>query len=145
MIVVVAVDDRNGMTFNHRRLSQDRILRKWILQQALRDDRHVWMNAYTRMLFATPTPEEECRLISDENFLANAPAGDICYVENMDVRPFEDRIEEVWLCLWNRRYPADTYWELDMSGWSLLCEEEFAGSSHDKITIQRLRRSGTGS
>ena len=31
MILIVAVDDRNGMTFNHRRQSQDKRLRERIL------------------------------------------------------------------------------------------------------------------
>lgn len=139
MVIVVAVDDRYGMTFNHRRLSQDRELRSHILAVVIEKNRHLWMNAYTRNLFANLSPAEEEILITDEDFLAKAPEGDFCYVENVNVRPYENRIEEVLLCQWNRRYPADTYWELNMSEWSLLCSEEMAGSSHKTLTINHYR------
>ena len=142
MILIAAVDDRNGMTFNGRRLSQDRVLRARILEEVREKGSRLWMNAYTRKLFADPEPEEEAVLMTDDGFLSNTPAGDYCYVENSDVLPYEDRMEEIWLCLWNRRYPADTYWPIDMSGWSLFSAEEFAGSSHEKITINRYCRAG---
>ena len=35
MIIIAAVDDRNGMMFNHRRQSQDKVLREKILSLTL--------------------------------------------------------------------------------------------------------------
>ena len=45
MIVIVAVDDRNGMMFNRRRQSQDRVLREHILDMTV--GKKLWMNHYT--------------------------------------------------------------------------------------------------
>ena len=46
MILIVCVDDHNGMMFNHRRQSQDRVLRADILE--LTGGKKLWMNAYSR-------------------------------------------------------------------------------------------------
>ena len=50
MVLIVCVDDHNGMMFNHRRQSQDRILRADILE--LTDGKKLWMNAYSKKQFA---------------------------------------------------------------------------------------------
>ena len=49
MIVMVCVDDKNGMMFNKRRQSQDRVLRQHMLELA--GDKKLWMNAYSRKQF----------------------------------------------------------------------------------------------
>ena len=49
MILIVAVDDRNGMTFNHRRQSQDKRLRERIL--SITKKGKLWMNAYSHKQF----------------------------------------------------------------------------------------------
>ena len=45
MIVICVIDDHGGMLFNHRRQSQDRILRARILQRT--KGKKLWMNAYS--------------------------------------------------------------------------------------------------
>jgi len=42
--------------------------------------------------------------------------------------------EGLILYRWNRTYPADLYFTLSLEGWTLERREEFAGSSHEKIT-----------
>ena len=49
MILIVCVDDHNGMMFNHRRQSQDRILRGDILELA--EGKILWMDAYSKKQF----------------------------------------------------------------------------------------------
>ena len=56
MILIVCVDDHNGMMFNHRRQSQDRVLRADILE--LTDGKKIWMNAYSRNQFAESDAEK---------------------------------------------------------------------------------------
>ncbi len=53
---------------------------------------------------------------------------------------YEDRIEKVILFKWNRNYPADTFFSLDLSGYTLEKTEDFAGNSHEKITKEIYRR-----
>ena len=56
MIRIVCVDDHNGMMFNHRRQSQDRVLRADILE--LTGGKKLWMNAYSRKQFAESDAEK---------------------------------------------------------------------------------------
>ena len=61
-------------------------------------------------------------------------------VEDKDVVPYESRIEEVILCHWNRDYPADMYFKMALGSWKLAETQEYAGSSHEKITEERYVR-----
>ena len=51
MILMVAVDDNNGMMFNKRRQSQDRVLRDRI--RKLCANGRLWVNHYTDCLLYT--------------------------------------------------------------------------------------------
>ena len=73
-------------------------------------------------------------------FLEKAGPGEYCFVEDKDVVPYESRIEEVILCHWNRDYPADMYFKMDLGSWKLAETQEYAGSSHEKITEERYVR-----
>ena len=128
------------MTFNHRRVSQDKLLRQYILDISVRSGYNLWMNAYTRKLFKDLTEQEESCISVDEDYLGKASPGDFCYVENCAVKPYEQKVEKIFYCLWNRAYPADTYWDIDMSRWVLASSEDIIGSSHEKITINSYIR-----
>ena len=72
--------------------------------------------------------------------MEKAGPGEYCFVEDEDVVPYESRIEEVILCHWNRDYPADMYFKMDLGSWKLAETQEYAGSSHEKITEERYVR-----
>lgn len=135
MILIVCVDDHNGMMFNHRRQSQDRVLRADLLE--LTSGRVLWMNAYSRKQF---TESGSDRICVDEEFLDKAGEGEFCFVENADVSGCMDRIEEIYLYRWNRDYPADLYFPVDTGGWKCVETKEFAGFSHEKITRESYVR-----
>ena len=44
------------------------------------------------------------------------------------------------LCHWNRDYPADMYFKMDLGSWKLAETQEYTGSSHEKITEERYVR-----
>jgi hypothetical protein len=46
----------------------------------------------------------------------------------------EAKIEKIIVFWWNRHYPSDRKFDLDLSKWNKVSEEEFAGYSHEKIT-----------
>lgn len=135
MIAIVCVDDNKGMMFNHRCQSQDRVLREDILQEA--SGKAVWMNAYSAKQFADTDPD---RLKICEKFLEKADCGEFCFVEDKDLRPYLGQVEEIVLYKWNRVYPADFRFEVDLSSWKLEETKEFSGSSHEKITKERYTR-----
>ncbi|MCI8321505.1 MAG: ribonuclease Z [Dorea sp.] len=131
MILIAVVDDRNGMMFNKRRQSKDSVLQERILMMA--ENGRLWMNTYTYRQFSECGYKEIC---VDEDFLLKAAAGEYCFVENLPVSAYEKEIEKIVLFRWNRKYPSDFLFDIELSGggWKLSETEEFSGSSHEKIT-----------
>ena len=98
MKIIVCVDNQNGMMFNHRRQSQDRVLRKRILE--LTGGKKLWMNAYSQKQFLQvngnmPKEQEQSgqlgqsgQIQADEEFLEKAGPGEYCFVEDKDVVMF---------------------------------------------------------
>jgi hypothetical protein len=130
MVLIVCVDDSGGMMFNGRRQSQDRILRARILRDVR--GRRLWMNAYSAGQFDLDSDA----VTVAEDFLARAGSGEFCFVENVPTAPYLARVESIILYRWNRKYPADFYFDIPLyeQNWRLIETEDFAGSSHEKIT-----------
>ncbi len=137
MIVILAIDDRGGLLFNGRRQSQDKRLRERILE--LTDGKVLWMNSYSRRQFGEAVSASN--IVIDEAFLSKAEWGDYCFVENMELKPYLEKIERMTLFKWNRIYPADQYLDIDLSDgrWWLEKAQEFPGFSHEKITEEIYR------
>lgn len=134
MILIACLDERGGMLFNRRRQSQDRLLREDLIREAA--GRTLWMNGYSLKQFSSP-PE---RIQVSETFLEEAGPGELCFVEDRDIAPWTGRAEGLILYLWNRSYPADVYCTASLEDWRLERREEFAGSSHEKITKEVYTR-----
>ncbi|MGN0182555.1 MAG: ribonuclease Z [Candidatus Ornithomonoglobus sp.] len=123
MILIACVDNKNGMLFNKRRQSRDRVLIERI--KSITAEKKLWMNSYSAQLFGS-------RVYIDENFQNKAAKGEFCFTENE--RPQGEKAEKIILYKWNRDYPADMYFDIDLSGWRLEASTDFKGYSHDRIT-----------
>lgn len=128
MIIITCLDDNNGMMFNHRRQSQDRGLRQYIADMT-KDDK-VYMNAYSAKLY-----EEIKDPVICEDFLQKAGKGETCIVENLALNTVVHEIEEIVVFRWNKIYPSDQIFDIDLLEWNLVEEEEMEGSTH-QITKQ---------
>lgn len=130
MILILCLDDNNGMMFNKRRQSRDQLLRAHILE--LTADSTLWMNEYSAKLFDKDTSNIKV----DSAFLELAQEGEYCFVENVDVTAFEEKAERIILYKWNRDYPDDFRFTLPLEelGWTLTETTDFAGFSHETIT-----------
>ena len=136
MIVMVCVDDKGGMLFNHRRQSKDKVLRQELLRLA--GESPLRVTPYTAKQF---TPEEQPRLAVSPEALTDAAPGDFCCVEDQPLAPVADAIEQIVLFRWNRDYPADTYLDVNLAeGWHCTERCDFAGSSHETITKEIYTR-----
>ena len=133
MIVIACLDDNGGMMFNHRRQSQDRMLRAHIA--ALVGDARLWMNHYSAQQFDADSIQH---LNVDDAFLQEAVDGDYCFVEDAALAPFERWIEKIIIFRWHRTYPADQHFDIDLSGgnWKICESVEFTGHSHERITME---------
>lgn len=136
MIILIAVDDDNGLMFNHRRQSMDRVLREKIVK--ISQSSVLWMDAYTARQFEK-LPEN---VRVSEDFLTEAGEGEFCFVEDHHLEDVSGRIESMYLFHWNRRYPSDFKLDLLPSehGFHLTSVEDFAGYSHDDITMEVWER-----
>ena len=84
--------------------------------------------------------ESREQLEIDDQCLEYAADGEFCFVEKENPGTVEEKIEKIILYRWNRVYPADVHFPIDFSGWKLVQAEEFAGSSHEKITEEIYER-----
>ena len=120
------------MAFNHRRQSRDRIVIAKI--EELVKGSTLYFSSYSAKLF--PSGDFE----PSEDYLSRAGADDFCFVELEDVTPYEQQIKEITVFRWNRVYPADLKFPIDLTQWSLERTVEFPGHSHEKITMEVYRR-----
>ena len=130
MHLIVCVDERDGLSFCGRRLSQDRKLIDHILYKTA--GHRLWMNAYSAKLF----PQGSVQV--DSEFWNAAPSGDYCFLETSPVLEHYENLESVILYCWNRAYPSTVRFPRSLiSGMHLESAEEFSGNSHEKITMER--------
>ena len=132
MHLIVCIDQRDGMLFNCRRLSSDRILIQRILQMT--QGSTLWMSSYSAKLFSG----FEGSIHVAEDYLACAQNGAYCFAEDADLLGVKDKLESVTLFHWNRSYPATVRFPRELlKGMNLAETEEFTGSSHEIITMER--------
>lgn len=132
MTVIVCLDEKLGMTFNRRRQSRDRVLCDDVLRDVAKKNSRLLMAEYSKMLFERTDVPIICR----DDFLDLAEESDTCFVENRALLPYAYKIDTLIIYRWNRHYPSDTAFDLDIKneGFSLVSAEDFQGSSHEKIT-----------
>lgn len=92
------------------------------------------MAPYSQKLFSSSN------ILADDDYLIKADIDDYCFVEREDVKPYEDKIQKVIVFRWNRHYPSDLKFGIDLSTWHLVASEEFPGSSHLKIAMEVYER-----
>ena len=129
MKIAVCIEKSGGMLFNNRRVSRDSVVQEKLLE--LVGEASICTNEFSAKLF-----EDSSKLKISNNFLSVASDEDICYIENVAI-PM-DKVAQIYLFQWNRDYPADTYFDYNLKdfGFKKVRSEDFAGSSHKKITLE---------
>ena len=128
MKLIVCLDDNNGMMFNKRRQSRDKILIENILELCKGDK--LYTNKYSLRLFH----ENSVEVFENADEIEDG----YCFAENFLVN--EENFDEIIVYKWNKAYPADTYFNIDLEYWSLTETVDFEGSSHENITRERYVR-----
>lgn len=130
--IFVCVDDNGGMLFNNRRQSKDGIVIEKV--RAITGSHKLWIRNFSRKLFVE-------NVTTDDDMLMKAKAEDYCFVEDVSLSEYADRIDAVYIFRWNRKYPSDFKFDMDVEKYfHLERTEEFTGSSHEKITLERWIR-----
>ena len=133
MKLIFCVDKKNGVMFFGKRQSQDVVLREWIITHTAGSK--LWMSNYSSDQFS-----DLSGYITDDNYAAKAESNDYCFIEDKGFNL--ESADEIILCHWNRQYPADMFFDIDLkaNGFKKISREDIIGSSHDKITIEIYKR-----
>lgn len=125
MILVICIDKTDGMLFGGKRQSKDKLLRERLLEHAAAS--RLLVNAFTAKQF-----EEEGFFLSEDP-VGDAKSGEFVFLEDAELP--RENIEKILLYHWNRRYPADRYFDRSLlHGRKRTKKNDFAGSSHERIT-----------
>lgn len=124
MQIAVCVDDALGRTFNGRRQTKDRVVAADLIREA------------QGRLFITPFSQ---KWLGDSPGVSLWDGGDsshLLFLEAEPLAPYAQQITRLVIYRWNRRYPADTYLDLDPQALGLTLEstQELTGFSHPVIT-----------
>lgn len=132
MKLIICLEKDKGMMFFGKRHSQDRNLRKKLIEMTA--GHKLWMSNYSAKQFT-----EYSSIIVDDDYMNKAEFDDYCFVEDKAYRT--DGVSEIVLCHWNRKYPSDKFFEIDLKkeGFKKESSEDIKGSSHEKITIEVWR------
>lgn len=127
MKIILCIDDRNGLMFNGRRQSQDSVLRERVIANYCSPK--LWMSEYSAKQFAEATG-----FMVDNDYNHKAEKDDYCFVEDCGFNI--DLCDEVVIYKWNRHYPSDVTFDIDLKemGFKRTSKTDFVGSSHKKIT-----------
>ena len=137
MNIIICLDDKQGTMFNHRRQSMDRAVRDKVCM--LTQGRLVWMNTYSAKQFLdNHSPIGNLHVA--ENYLDQANESDFCFVEGKPLKSYANKIRKIFVIYWNRIYPADQYFDLELKDYIIESSEDFVGNSHEKITLTVYER-----
>ena len=111
MYIIICLDDNNGLAFNHRRQSQDRIVAEDIRKTV--GEKKLWITDYSRKLFQAVS-----NLEISENPKEEAKKGEYVFQELETLDTDDEQIEQFIIYRWNRVYPADVSVEIGVE-WKL--------------------------
>lgn len=140
MTVCVCLDDNNGVMFNHRRQSQDRIQRERVIQLA--KDSVLWMTPYTLTLYRPQLCSRPPIFIA-RDFDSPVAEDAFCIIEGACPANLIKKANRVVIYRWNRIYPADITFDMRLLAapvWRLVNMETFNGSSHKEMTEEIWER-----
>jgi hypothetical protein len=162
MILIACVEEKNGMMFNHRRVSRDRVVNADI--RRISADGQLCMDAYSAKMFDSEDVFTiSGDLLKNAEFIYEPSAGNTLkqfenssdlfedkmqniqipiyfYVEDPD-QIHEEEVDKIILYRWNRSYPADQFFPIDLSTWTRTESIDFSGYSHEKITRETFVKS----
>ena len=135
MTLYFCLDDRNGMLFNHRRQSRDAAvmadIRSRLEGELLIDPISQKLAEAAEIPYCFALPE-----------LTQPIPGAHFFVEERVPGDWVGRASTVVLYRWNRHYPADRYFDIDLSAMGFVLSEtvDFPGRSHETITREVYRK-----
>ncbi len=125
MKLIVCLDLKNGLRFNKRRQSRDVAVINRIC--ALTNNSKLYINTYSKKLFALPCTN----LVVCSDIFESC---EYAFIEKVEDMPDIKFIDDIFVYRWNKVYPQDEVFPINLAEWRLISKENFKGNSHDKIT-----------
>ena len=140
MNVIVCIDNHLGMMFNNRRQSKDEVVVEKIKE--IVGSKKLYTNKFSSKLFGDfCTTVQDSLLFSMLNSENEEKEESYCFVENIDIAPYFNKIGSLYIFKWNRDYPYDCLLKDGYRNiFHLLSREDFKGKSHDNITLEIWKR-----
>ena len=129
MTLYFCLDDRGGMLFNHRRQSRDAVILEDIRSRL--DGELLIDPMSSKLVAAAEIPY--CHVLPE---ITEQMAGLHYFVEERPVGDWVGMASTVVCYRWNRHYPADQFFDVDLTAMGFVLSEtvDFPGKSHETIT-----------
>ena len=82
----------------------------------------------------------DAKIKVSDNPLEAAKGDGVCFIEDKHLSEYKGEIDILVIYRWNRHYPCDFYFDLDINEYKLVESRDFEGSSHEKITKEIYKR-----
>ena len=132
MILVVCLDDGDGLSFLGRRQSRDREVSAHIL--SCLEENTLWMEARSAELF----PANDPRIRVTDKLPEKKTCADVFFCESKTWLSDLQRFTQVWIYRWNCDYPRDTHFPMEELEAKFVLKDrmDLAGYSHEKIILE---------
>lgn len=137
MKVIVCLDKKDGMLFNHRRQSRDRVVISDVLLNY--SENGLYVSEYSLSLF---NASDKVHLVT--NTLTNTEdTAAWRFVETAEVSDFVAEISELVVYRWDKVYPATESFRVNWEDFDCVSMQEIQGYSHETICKEVYRRKGS--
>ena len=127
MKIIICWSNNKGIAFHQRRVSRDAAVIADI--KSLLGQQPLYIHPASQILFG----ESGIDLVCSESYLSDANDNDYVFIESDAYLSFEDDIRQIIAYNWNRDYPADTYFRMDLSAFEQVDSTILPGHSHENI------------
>ena len=136
MTAFICVANNNGILFNKRRVSRDKLVISDLTKEV--GDGFLYVSLYSAPLF----DESDVSAIATSEPHKSADPTDFIFAEEISPSAYEPLLDKLVIYRWNRDYPADFFLDFvpEKRGFKLTASIEFKGNSHEKITKEIYER-----
>ena len=122
------------MMFNNRRQTKDRIVIQKI--KDITKNNFLHLSKYSRHLFQGDDNLIEFGTRWYYGKIIKGEENDYFFIEDSRPKDYECIIHRIILFCWNKTYPADSFFDIDLNNYEQKEEIEFEGYSHEKISMK---------
>lgn len=122
------------MMFNNRRQTKDRIVIQKIKE--LVADNFLHLSEYSLPLFQGDNNLIVFGTRWFNEVIIKGEEKDFFFIEDSRPKDYECIIHRIILFCWNKTYPADSFFDIDLNNFEQKEEIEFEGYSHEKISMK---------